>query len=255
VWCTIVIPVYEEAGSEPEITLVLSDGGIESRHTVSLLVEIVNEVKWTLQNMNEAHEGYSTTLYFELQNTGNSVVSNRLVTEGPTGWNIRILDGILVTLQPGETRSVQISFIPNSGSDGEVVLMLADAEHVSGHGISLQIDVIPDDLDDGTPIWVFGLAILLIVTLAGAAALLYQKSGGNLKALLDRMPSVGKQRESAEYDAYSTDEDEEWWDSEQEDEPEAEQSEPNLERFSEYPGWLWDPSKQEWVPDPDHKGE
>ena len=38
-------------------------------------------------------------------------------------------------------------------------------------------------------------------------------------------------------------------------EPEAEQSEPNLERFSEYPGWLWDPSKQEWVPDPDHKGE
>jgi len=135
------------------------------------------------------------------------------------------------------------------------VLMLADAEHVSGHGISLQIDVIPDDLDDGTPIWVFGLAILLIVTLAGAAALLYQKSGGNLKALLDRMPSVGKQREPAEYDAYSTDEDEEWWDSEQEDEPEAGQSEPNLERFSEYPGWLWDPIKQEWVPDPDHKGE
>jgi hypothetical protein len=119
----------------------------------------------------------------------------------------------------------------------------------------LQIDVIPDDSDDGTPIWVFGLAILLIVTLAGAAAILYQKSGGNLKGLLDRMPSVGMQRKSTEYDAYPTDEDEEWWDSEQEPEPEAEQSEPNLERFSEYPGWLWDPSKQEWVPDPDHKGE
>jgi hypothetical protein len=119
----------------------------------------------------------------------------------------------------------------------------------------LQIDVIPDDSDDGAPIWVFGLAILLIVTLAGAAALLYQKSGGDLKGLLDRMPSVGKQRESTEYDAYSTDEDEEWWDSDQEAEPEAEQSEPNLGRFSEYPGWLWDPSKQEWVPDPDHKGE
>ncbi|HJL54605.1 MAG TPA: S8 family serine peptidase [Candidatus Thalassarchaeaceae archaeon] len=264
VWCTIVIPVYEEAGSEPEVTLVLSEGGIESRHTISLLVETVNEVIWTLQNMNEAHEGYSTTLYFELQNTGNSVVSNRLATEGPTSWDIRILDGILVTLQPGEIRSVQISFIPNSGSDGEVVLMLADAEHVSGHSTSLQIDVIPDDSSDGTLTWVFGLAILLIVTLAGAAALLYQRNGGTLKALLDRTPSVWKQRESHGHDAHALDEGE-LWDSEPETEaesnpgadsdPETEQSEPKLERFSEYPGWLWDSDKQEWVPDPNHQAE
>ncbi len=256
VWCTIVIPVYEKAGSEPEVTLVLSGGGIESKHTISLLIETVNEVIWTLQNMNEAHEGYSTTLYFELQNIGNSVVSNRLTTEGPAGWDIRILDGILVTLQPGETRSVQISFIPNSGSDGEVVLMLADAEHVSGHSTSLQVDVIPDDSSDGTPTWVFGLTTLLIVTLVGAAALLYQRAGGDLKALLDRTPSVWKRRESRDHDAHALDEGE-LWDSEPEvePEPEVEQSEPNLERFSEYPGWLWDPDRQEWVPDPDHQAE
>ncbi|MDP6662293.1 MAG: S8 family serine peptidase [Candidatus Thalassarchaeaceae archaeon] len=255
VWCTIIIPVYEEAGSEPEITLVLSDGGIESRHTISLLIETVNEVIWTLKNMNEAHEGYSTTLYFELQNTGNSVISNRIVTGGPAGWDVRILDGILVTLQPGETRSVQISFIPNSGSDGEVVLMLADAEHVSGHSISLQIDVKPDDSDDGTPTWVFVLATLLTVTLAGAAAL-YQRAGGDLKALFNRKQSVWEQPESRAHDAHALDE-EELWDSEPEvePEPEVEQSEPNLERFSEYPGWLWDPDRQEWVPDPDYQAE
>jgi len=28
-----------------------------------------------------------------------------------------------------------------------------------------------------------------------------------------------------------------------------------LERFSEYPGWLWDPDRQEWVPDPDYQAE
>jgi hypothetical protein len=256
VWCTIVIPEYEEAGSEPEVTLVLSEGGIESRHTISLLVETVNEVRWTLQNMNEAHEGYSTTLYFELQNTGNSVISNRLVTEGPSGWDIRILDGILVALQPGETRSVQISFIPDSGSDGEVVLMLADAEHVTGHSTSLEIDVIPDDSGDDTPMWLFGIATLLIVTLAGAAALLYQRSGGDFKALFNRKTSVWGQRESRGHDAHASDEGELWdYEPEVESEPEAQQSESNLERFSEYPGWLWDSNMQEWVPDPDHLAE
>ena len=25
-----------------------------------------------------------------------------------------------------------------------------------------------------------------------------------------------------------------------------------LQRFDDYPGWLWDPDNEEWVPDPDH---
>ncbi len=29
----------------------------------------------------------------------------------------------------------------------------------------------------------------------------------------------------------------------------------NLERFPDYPGWLWDSSKQEWVSDPDYSPE
>ena len=27
------------------------------------------------------------------------------------------------------------------------------------------------------------------------------------------------------------------------------------ERFADYPGWLWDPSKEEWIPDPDYSSE
>ena len=31
---------------------------------------------------------------------------------------------------------------------------------------------------------------------------------------------------------------------------ESNQEEDGLQSYSEYPGWLWDPSIEEWVPDP-----
>ena len=171
VWCTIVIPEHEEAGTEPEVVLVLSGDGIESRRTISLLVETVKEVEWTLDNFNEANEGYSTTLYFTLTNTGNTVISNRLVVDAPSGWDIRILDGVLVTLQPGESRSVQVAFTPDSGSDGEISLMLADAEDVSGMDYSMEIDVISDSSGEGTSVFLYLLGLLILVSSAVGAAL------------------------------------------------------------------------------------
>jgi hypothetical protein len=27
----------------------------------------------------------------------------------------------------------------------------------------------------------------------------------------------------------------------------------NLERYDEYPGWLWDPDKETWIPDSEHQ--
>jgi hypothetical protein len=34
----------------------------------------------------------------------------------------------------------------------------------------------------------------------------------------------------------------------------AEEEESTLERYDDHPGWLWDPSTEEWVPDPDFQG-
>ncbi len=258
VWCTIVIPEHETAASQPEVTLVLSGEGIESRETISLLVETLNEVKWTLTNFDEAHEGYSTTLYLDLQNTGNSPVSNRLTSEGPSGWEVRILDGIMVSLQPGETRSVQASFVPNSGADGQVVLMLADAEHIAGSSISLTIDVIPDPSNEGGADWLFAVVGLLFISiLAAAAILLYSRSGGDIAGVMSGLLSLGTQDEgySSEsiihHDA-AQHEQQEAPQEESIDRTPQSQNENNLERFSEYPGWLWDADNEEWVPDPDY---
>ncbi|MDP6213268.1 MAG: hypothetical protein QGF32_06950, partial [Candidatus Thalassarchaeaceae archaeon] len=144
VWCSITIPLSQEAGSEPEISLVMSADGVEVRETMTLFVDTVKEVEWTLINFSEARKDTPTNLYLELHNTGNVAISNRIVTDGPDDWNIRIVDGILVTLQPGEGRSVQIEFTPDSGSDGSLTVMLANAEDTSGQSRTLEIDVISD---------------------------------------------------------------------------------------------------------------
>ena len=99
------------------------------------------------------------------------MISNRLVTNGPSGWGIRILDGVLVTLQPGEARSVQVAFTPNTGSDAEISLMLADADEVSGMEYSMQIDVIPDSSGDGPSIFLYIIGLFLLASSAAGAAL------------------------------------------------------------------------------------
>ena len=251
VWCTIVIPEHEEAGTEPEVVLVLSGDGIESRRTISLLVETVKEVEWSLDNFNEANEGYSTTLYFTLTNTGNTVISNRLVVDAPSGWDIRILDGVLVTLQPGESRSVQVAFTPDSGSDGEISLMLADAEDVSGMDYSMEIDVISDSSGEGTSVFLYLLGLLILVSSAvGAALFAFSRSGGDIDELLGKLPVGGGSAEHAASDGIADN-----------DPPSVDYDraggvpESGLESYEDYPGWLWDPAKEEWVPDPEYDAE
>ncbi len=252
VWCSINIPLSQEAGSEPEITLVLAADGIEVRETVTLLVETVKQVEWKLVNFNEAREDYPTNLYLELHNTGNVAISNRIVTDGPDDWNIRIIDGILVTLQPGEGRSVQVEFTPDSGSDGSLTIMLANAEDVSGQSKTLEIEVIPDSNGGGTDtiLYVIGALILMVIA-SVSATMAYTRSGGNLSSLIPN--STSSLRKKKQEDAQSS--------VSMEQEPieysEEEELPPNggnqeLQRFPDYPGWLWDPATEEWVADPEY---
>jgi len=252
IWCSLTIPLSQEAGSEPEISLVLEGDGLQVRETVTLLVDTVSEVEWTLVNFNEAKEGYPTNLYLELHNTGNLPISNRIVTDGPSDWNIRIIDGILVTLQPGEARSVQVEFTPDSGSDGSLTIMLANAEEISGQSKTLEIEVLPDSSGDGsnTMVYVLG-AITLIVIASISGAISYSRLGGDLSSILarkKRSSRKGKQDFSLSDGAIIQESNESL---EQDPGPPIDDGK-ELQRFPDYPGWLWDPSAEEWVADPDY---
>ena len=160
VWCSITIPLSQQAGSEPEVSLVMSADGVEVRESLTLLVDTVKEVEWTLINFSEAREDYPTNLYLELQNTGNVAISSRIVTDGPDDWNIRIVDGILVTLQAGEGRSVNVEFTPDSGSDRSLTVMLANSDDISGQSRTLEIEVLSES-SEGTRIRLRSLVFVI----------------------------------------------------------------------------------------------
>jgi len=251
VWCSITIPLSQEAGSEPEISLVMAADGVEVRETLTLLVDTVKEVEWTLINFSEAREDYPTNLYLELHNTGNVAISNRIVTDGPDDWNIRIVDGILVTLQPGEGRSVQVEFTPDSGSDGSLTVMLANAEDISGQSRTLDIEVISETSAATISPALYALGAIMLVLIASiSAALAYTRNGGDLSSLIpSRQSSTARRKEYTPFPL--SEEQEPAVEPVEEEEPTIIEKQ-ELQRFPDHPGWLWDPSGEEWVADPEY---
>ncbi len=251
VWCSITIPLSQEAGSEPEISLVMSADGVEVRETMTLFVDTVKEVEWTLINFSEARKDTPTNLYLELHNTGNVAISNRIVTDGPGDWNIRIVDGILVTLQPGEGRSVQIEFIPDSGSDGSLTVMLANAEDTSGQSRTLEIDVISDSSGGGSGPALYVLGALILVVIASISAVMaYSRSGGDISSLIaGKKESPGRRPEDT---THHHQESQDYTEEPAAGGDQGSSDNQELQRFPDYPGWLWDPSSEEWVADPEY---
>jgi uncharacterized membrane protein len=184
VWCTVVIPLSAEASSEPIVTLVMQGEGVEVSDSISLLVESVARVSWTLNNQPTGHEGYPTTLYIDLQNTGNSEISHILQVSGPEGWNPLILDGVVVNLRPGETRSLDVGFTPNSGDDGIIVVKLADVDDVESSSFSMEIDVLPAAKVQGTSILETLMIAVLVLALVGGGLYVYSRRGGDSSSLI-----------------------------------------------------------------------
>tara|TARA_B100001559_G_C16498024_1_gene621847 strand:- start:415 stop:3663 length:3249 start_codon:yes stop_codon:yes gene_type:complete len=173
IWCTVVIPLSAEAGSEPVITLVMEGEGVEVSYPISLLVEHVDRVSWTLISQASAHEGYPATLQIELENTGNSQVSDILQVTGPDGWNPLILDGVVVNLMPGEVRTLQVGFTPHTGSDGTLVVSIVDTQGIiEESSLSLEIDVLPaSSTQDSSTLGMLIIAIVVVSLIAGGVFL------------------------------------------------------------------------------------
>ncbi|MBI88362.1 MAG: hypothetical protein CMB67_04990 [Euryarchaeota archaeon] len=252
VWCSLTIPSNEEAGSEPIVTMALSGDGIEVRKAVSLLVETVRAVEWSLEDSGDAMKDYPTILNFELENSGNTLISSRIVAEGPDGWDIRILDEMMVTLQPGELRSVRVSFTANSGSDGVISVKLSNSEDIPGYSKSVEIDVMSGSGDEGSGILLYALGAILLVSIGSASAgFAYYRSTRNspLHSLAGNKNNRKPQKKEKFEQSFFQVEDAKT----QMESIESNQEEDALQSYSEYPGWLWDPSTEEWVPDPEYK--
>ena len=158
--------------------------GVEVSDSVSLLVESVARVSWSLTNQPTGHEGYPTTLYIDLENTGNSEISHILQVSGPEGWNPLILDGVVVSLRPGEIRSLDVGFTPDSGDDGVVVVELVEADDIEGHSFSIEIDVLPAAREQGSSLVETLLIALVVLALVGGGLYVYSRRGENSSSLI-----------------------------------------------------------------------
>ena len=173
IWCTVVIPLSAEAGSEPVITLFMEGEGVEISYPISLLVQHVDSVSWNLVSQATAHQGYATTIQIELENTGNSQVSDILQVTGPSDWDPLILDGVVVNLMPGEIRTLKVGFTPQTGSDGTLVVSIADTQDViETSSFTIEIDVLPAaTTQDSSTLQMVLIAFVVVAMIAGGVFL------------------------------------------------------------------------------------
>ena len=153
----------------------------------------------------------------------------------------------MVTLQPGEARSVQVEFTPNSGSDGVLIIMLGDAEYISGYSKSVEVEVEATSSGSGitTPILVIGSLILILGSVITALA--YSRKEGDIRTVFDslRGDRSGGPKGSETIPQSTSDQS-----INLEGKSKPESTSAQLQTFSEYPGWLWDPVEEEWIADP-----
>ncbi|HII42526.1 TPA: S8 family serine peptidase [Candidatus Thalassarchaeaceae archaeon] len=183
--CNLIIPLSAEAGSEPTVSLILSGEGLTSENIISLYVDSVNEVIWSIVEQNPSPQGYQTTLSLELQNIGNSDISEILKLEAPNGWNELILDSSFVNLRPGETRSVEIAYTPSKGADGIVTVSFLNSDDITGSSLNVEIDVLPAATSDSMGSINLILIILIIIILGGGVGLtIYLRREGLINSLI-----------------------------------------------------------------------
>ena len=176
IWCTVVIPLSAEAGSEPIITLVMEGEGVEISYPISLLVDHVDRVAWRLISQPSAHEGYATTLQIEVENTGNSQISDILQVTGTDGWNPLILDGVVVNLMPGEVRTLQLGFTPHTGSDGTLIVSIVDTQGIiEDSSLTLEIDVLPAATSQESSTLLMVVIAIVIVGLIVGGVYMYSR--------------------------------------------------------------------------------
>jgi hypothetical protein len=183
--CNVIIPLSAEAGSEPSISLILDGGGIVAQDTISLYVETISKVTWTVTQQFDSPEGFNNELHLELQNVGNSDISEILEVSAPSGWGELILDSQWVNLRPGETRSVEIGYNPPKSSDGVITISLSNSDAIEDSKIEVQINVLSNGDSEGINLTNVLLIVLIMILLVGGLGLaMFVRRGGEIQSLI-----------------------------------------------------------------------
>ena len=139
-----------------------------------------------------------------------------------------------------------IQFTPDSGSDGSITLRLGTEEDPISQK-TLAIPVTATSSGGSNTLLLVGGAALLVAVAAIVGAIAFTRGGRELTSIIparsgSQRPPREEKTVSQEPTAPRADEEEV-----------TNQEGPELQRYPDYPGWLWNPSTEEWVEDPEYE--
>ena len=181
--CIVIAPSFAMAGWQPEIGLTINADGIERSASAFIPVDASPSVIWTTLSMEESMEGQSSLLHFEILNTGNTLIQERLIIDSPKGFSAEIDGTDVIDLAIGESQGIRVQIVPDSPGEATIVLGFEDSS-TPGSSHSSTVDVSSDPSRNtssgtGTTIAVIGLLIFIILGLAAAGVLIVRLREGN----------------------------------------------------------------------------
>ena len=171
VWCSVVIPESQPGNTEIPLTLRLQSEGLLAIDTVSIMVKQSSIVSWEIRgNLPVLKDGDSTMITLDATNLGNTPINSMLLLETPAGWNHDFFGGSILSLSPGESRSVEL-YITAGKSNGPITLDLQGGSSIEGSQFDIPLQVRTDDSSAALS-FVAILAGLVLIGLGGAFAVL-----------------------------------------------------------------------------------
>ncbi|MEE2747606.1 MAG: S8 family serine peptidase [Candidatus Thermoplasmatota archaeon] len=173
--CIITAPEFAMAGWQPEIGLTINADGIERSASAFISIAADPSVVWKTISLEESMEGESSLLHFNIENTGNTVIQERLVIEAPEGWSVEIQDSDIIDIPLQESQDFRVLVTPGSAGEESIELKIEGWE-IPGSTHSVSMDVLSNPTTNtegnfGTRIAIIALVVFIIVGI-GIAGLL-----------------------------------------------------------------------------------
>ena len=181
--CDVVLPPSLPANTEPSFSVVLTGDGFERRDDVTMLVAADPRLDASLDGITPATATEVGTVTWTLANTGNTPIDERLTFDVAKGWEISIDGASTVTLDPGATRVLRVTYTSTLGGEAPLTL---EVDNVRLEGDITATATSPRAVAEegqgaGALTAVVGAAVVLLVV---AGVLVLRQVGGKKEAAL-----------------------------------------------------------------------
>ena len=188
VGCEVVLPPSLAANTEPSFSVVLSGEGFERRDEVTMLVAEDPRLDATLDGITAATSSDAGTVTWSVTNIGNRAIDERITLDVAKGWDAVIDGASTVTLDPGATRVLRVTYTSTLGGEAPLTLEVNSVrlEGDTTATLTSPRSVAEEGQGAGAMTAVVGAAVLLLVV---AGVLVLRQVGTKKEPILaPKMP-------------------------------------------------------------------